>query len=39
METYLWDIFVAYYEDVFIQREFLVASTQLPKARAISRPL
>lgn len=39
METYLWDFFVAYYEDVFIQREFLAAFTQLPEATAISRPL
>lgn len=39
METYLWDFFVAYYEDAFIQREFAVASTQLPEATACPRLL
>lgn len=39
METYLWDFFVACYKDAFIQREFAVASTQLPEAAASPRPL
>ena len=33
------NIFIAYYEDAFIQTEFAVASTQLPKASASPRPL
>lgn len=34
METDLWEFFVAYDEDAFIQTEFAVAFAQLPEATA-----
>lgn len=37
--NFLGNIFIAYYEDAFIQTEFAVPSTQLPKASASPRPL